>query len=160
MEEESGQKEKVCRKCNKNSLKCDCEKSASQVLNKHKACGFSICFVDSDSDVFYQETYSGEDAVEVFLSKLSGFENIVNNRKQCFRSTAQIKASNLQGWKYWEGTQCHICEKKFDDHSRLYRKVMDHDHVSGGNIQAAHAICNLHQQGPYLTPIYFHNGQG
>ena len=151
--------EKLCNKCNKTSIKCDCEKSSNQMLNKHKACGFSICFVDSDNDVFYQETYSGDDAVEVFLKKLSDYEDVVNERKQRFRHTSQIKASNEEWRDYHEATHCHICEKIFDD-SRMYRKVVDHDHVSGGNIRAAHSICNLQHQGPHKTPIYFHNGQG
>ena len=160
MEKDAMQEEKVCKKCNKNSLKCDCEKSSSRVLNTHKACGYSVCFVDSENDVFYQETYSGDDAVEVFLLKLPDYGEIVNNRKQRFRKTSQIVASDEDWEKYREATICHICEKKFINTSRSYKKVVDHDHVSGSIIQAAHAICNLQRQGPFLTPIYFHNGQG
>ena len=151
---------KVCNLCNNISIKCDCEKSSSHILNMHKACAFSICFVDSDNDVFYQETYSGEDAVEVFLSKLPKYEKIVYNRKQRYRRTSDIKATPQEWHKYHTATVCAICKNKFNYDCRLYKKVVDHDHVSGGKIQAAHSICNLQRQGPYLTPIYFHNAQG
>ena len=151
--------QRTCSKCEQGSLKCNCEKSSNCSLNRHKACGFSICFVDSENEVFYQETYGGDDAVEVFLEKMSEYEVIVNDRKQRFRSTSQIKASPEEWREYREATHCHICKKTFG-HCRRTKKVVDHDHVTGGSIQAAHALCNLQRQGPYLTPIYFHNAQG
>ena len=153
--------QQVCRRCEKLTSKCHCDKSSNQVLSNHKACGFSICFVDSDNVVFHQETYGGTDAVKVFLDRMPYYEEIVNQRKQRFRSTAEIKATEEDWHRYHAATRCHICDSPFgDQNSHLYRKVIDHDHVSGGNIQAAHSICNLQRQGPYLTPIYFHNGQG
>lgn len=149
-----------CENCKKNLEICDCEKSAHEDINRHAACGFSICFVDSDNDVFFQETYGGEDAVEVFLNRLQEYEKIVYERKQRFRQTKDIKASEYEWQEYHNATQCHICKKEFDPASFMYKKVVDHDHVNGKIIQAAHRICNLHRQGPYLTPIYFHNAQG
>ena len=157
---EESTEQKACPKCNKGTLKCDCEKSSNQAMNIHKACGFSICFVDSDNDVFFQETYSGDDAVEVFLENLEGYEEIVDKRKQRFKHTSQIKASQVQWDRYRAATHCAICNGEFDNSSRKLKKVIDHDHVNGINIQAAHSICNLQRQGPYRTPIYFHNGQG
>ena len=148
----------ACQKCNR--FQCDCEKSSSRALNNHRACGFSICFVDSDNDVFYQETYGGKDAVEVFLNKLSDYGNIVHERKQRFRSTTQIVATQDEWFNYHQAEVCHICNDPFQPDSRKYKKVVDHDHVSGSIIQAAHSICNLQRQGPYKTPIYFHNAQG
>ena len=53
-----------------------------------------------------------------------------------------------------------FAKKKFDSSSRLYKKVVDHDHVTGNIVQAAHSICNLQRQGPFRTPIYFHNAKG
>ena len=43
---------------------------------------------------------------------------------------------------------------------RIYRKVLDHDHVTGKIMGAAHSLCNLTRSGPYHTPIFFHNAQG
>ena len=116
--------------------------------------------MDSDNDVFFQETYSGDDAVEVFLSKLAHYGKIVDERKQRFRKRSDVKASAEEWERYHEATHCHICEKEFKPRLKLYKKVVDHDHVSGGKMRAAHLICNLHRQGPFHTSIYFHNGQG
>ena len=158
MEEFTGQNE--CQRCQKSSTRCDCDKSSNQVLNQHKACGYSVCFVDSDNDVFFQETYSGDDAVDVFLSKLDDYATVVDKRKQRFRKRTEVKATQEEWRRYHEATHCHICEREFVPESRMYKKVVDHDHVTGGKMQAAHSICNLHRQGPYHTPLYFHNGQG
>ena len=51
---------------------------------QHKVCTYSVCFVDFENDVFFQETYSGEDAVERFLGKLIYYERLVEERKQRF----------------------------------------------------------------------------
>ena len=129
-------------------------------LNKHRACGYSICFVDSENEVFYQETYSGKDAVENFLSKLDYFEELVQARKQRFKNTSQIIANENDWEEYHAATHCHICKKEFDQTSRKYKKVVDHDHVTGNIVLAAHSICNLQRQGPLRTPLYFHNAKG
>ena len=151
---------KGCKKCDKNPISCQCDISASVDQCEHKACAYSVCFVDSENDVFFQETYSGEDAVERFLGKLSDYGRLVEERKQKFKNTNQIVASPAEWDAYHLAETCHICEKPFDSQSFRWRKVVDHDHVSGKIIEAAHAICNFQRQGPYLTPLYFHNAQG
>ena len=156
-EEEQSQQ---CVKCQKQSHRCDCDISANVVLNNHRACGYSICFVDSENDVFFQETYSGEDAVQVFLDKMDNYHEIVQKRKQRFRKTDKIIATQSEWFHYHQQTICHICKEPFKSETQLYRKVPDHDHVTGRMVGAAHLLCNLQRQGPYLTPIYFHNAQG
>ena len=74
--------------------------------------------------------------------------------------TGKIIATQEEWHRYHQQTHCHICTTPLKDGSQLYRKVPDHDHVSGKLIGAAHLLCNLQRQGPYLTPIYFHNAQG
>ena len=144
----------------KNPISCQCDTSASVEQCKHQACAYSVCFVDSENDVFYQETYSGEDAVERFLEKLEDYKWLVEERKQRFKRVNQVVASPEEWLAYRQAETCHICEKPFDNQSLRYRKVVDHDHVSGKIVEAAHSICNLQRQGPYLTPLYFHNAQG
>ena len=160
MEKPLEEEAKKCKICDKKWVTCECKVSGSAELSKHRACAFSICFVDSENNVFYQETYSGNDAVEKFLSKLEHYEQVVEERKQRYKDTSQIIASKKDWQKYRDAILCHICKRKFDPFSRLYKKVVDHDHVTGNIIQAAHSICNLQCQGPYRTPIYFHNAQG
>ena len=98
--------------------------------------------------------------MENFLSKLDYFEELVEARKQRFKNASQIIASKHDWEEYHAATLCHICKKIFDPGSRLYKKVVDHDHVTGNIVQAAHSICNLQRQGPFRTPIYFHNTKG
>ena len=141
--EKSEQEAKKCKSCGKAWVSCDCLVSGCVELNKHRTCGYSICFVDSENEVFYQETYSGKDAVENFLSKLDYFEELVEARKQRFKNTSQIIASKNDWEEYHAATLCHICKKEFDPCTRKYKKVVDHDHVTGNIVQAAHSICNL-----------------
>ena len=75
---------KGCKKCDKNPISCQCDISTSVDQCEHKACAHSVCFVDSENDVFFQETYSGEDAVERFLGKLNDYGRLVEERKQKF----------------------------------------------------------------------------
>lgn len=157
---EDQQSDSQCDNCSKVLAKCDCEKSSSHVLNKHKACGYSLCFVDSENEVFFQETYSGEDAVEVFLSKIVDYEEIVHKRKQRFQNTTDIKATEEEWDAYQKAAKCRICKGAFDNRSQNWKKVVDHDHVSGGKIGAAHSLCNVNRSGLYHTPLYFHNASG
>ena len=96
----------------------------------------------------------------MFLDKMLEYHTIVEERKQKFRSVEQIKASSKEWEKYHAVANCHICLQPFEAENHLYRRVPDHDHVTGKMMGAAHLICNLQRQGPYLTPIYFHNAQG
>ena len=49
----SEQEAKKCKSCGKEWVTCDCQVSGCVELNKHWACGYSICFVDSENEVFY-----------------------------------------------------------------------------------------------------------
>ena len=158
--EKSEQEEKKCKTCGKAWVSCECQVSGCVELSNHRACGYSICFVDSENEVFYQETYRRTDAVENFLSKLDHFEMVVEARKQQFKNTSQIIGSENDWEEYHAATLCHICKKEFVPFSRLYKKVVDHDHVTGNIVQEAHSICNLQRQGPFRTPICFHNAKG
>ena len=122
--------------------------------------GYSILFVDSENVVFLQDEYVGEDAVKHFFKKLPYYEKSVENKKQTFREVNKVKATAKDWTSYNMSTVCHICEDKFDETSIKFRKVMDHDHVSGKMVGAAHSIYNLTRSGPYHTPIFFHNAQG
>ena len=74
-------------------MTCECKVSGCAELSRHRTCAFSICFVDSENKVFYQETYSGNDAVEKFLSNLEHYEQVVEEYKQRYKDTSQIIAS-------------------------------------------------------------------
>ena len=52
MEKSDQEQVEGCKKCDKNPISCQCDISASVDQCKHKACAYSVCFVDSENDVF------------------------------------------------------------------------------------------------------------
>ena len=147
-----------CETCSQ--LECMCPFPASSDINSHRPVAFSILFVDSDNQVFFQEEYVGTDAAKVFLERLPEYEMKVKERKQKFKEVEKIKASQQDWWLYHKATTCHICYKPFDPSDWKKKKVPDHDHVSGKMVGPAHSLCNLFRNGGFHTPIYFHNAQG
>ena len=147
-----------CRLC----LKSECLYAfpTSDDINVHRPVGYSLLFVDSNDEVFFQEEYVGEDAAKHFLEQLSHYEKIVVERKQKFRDVLKTQASAQEWQMYRKAKVCHICGGQFLKEPRIYRKVLDHDHVTGKIMGAAHSLCNLTRSGPYHTPIFFHNAQG
>ena len=147
-----------CKQCKKDE--CQCNVSKTQDINQHRPIGYSILFVDSEDNVFFQEEYAGEDCVKHFFKRLKHYEKVVENHKKNFRKVAEIKAT-LTEWKlYKKANECYICHKPFAEANFKYKKVVDHDHVSGKILGAAHSLCNLQRQAPFRTPIFFHNAQG
>lgn len=147
-----------CKVCSK--PECLCPFSTSSDINMHRPVGYSILFIDSNNEVFFQEEHVGTDAVKHFLNRLKYYEKIVHKRKQRFKAVKQMNASAEDWHLYQHATVCHICKRSFDCSSRKYKKVVDHDHVTGKMVGAAHSICNLFRSGCYRTPIFFHNAQG
>ena len=147
-----------CKACSK--MECMCSFATSDDINTHRAAGYSILFVDSEDTVFLQDEYVGEDAVKQFFDRLPHYQEEVEKRKQKFRSVKKIKATKEEWKSYQEAEVCHICERTFIPHVQNYRKVPDHDHLTGKMVGAAHSLCNLARSGPFHTPIFFHNAQG
>ena len=147
-----------CKQCKKDE--CQCNVSKTQDINQHRPIGYSILFVDSEDNVFFQEEYAGEDCVKHFFKRLKHYEKVVENHKKNFKKVTKIKAT-LTEWKlYKKANECYICHKPFAEANFKYKKVVDHDHVSGKILGAAHSLCNLQRQAPFRTPIFFHNAQG
>ena len=148
---------KHCQKCNK--LDCECNVSSSEPINIHKAIGYSILFVDSNDKVFFQEEYAGTDCVKHFYNRLGAYQRAVDDHKQAYRLVKDINTTKKDWKAYHKAVICHICKEPFEESAKK-TKVIDHDHVTGKMIGAAHSICNLQRQGPFRTPIFFHNAQG
>ena len=147
-----------CKQCNKDE--CQCNVSRTQNINIHRPIGFSIMFVDSQDKVFFQEEYSGQDCVKHFFERLNNYEEIVEKRKKILRKVSNIIASSNEWASYHAANKCYICKEHFNSDNFKYRKVVDHDHISGKILGAAHSICNFKRQSPYHTTIFFHNAQG
>lgn len=147
-----------CKQCNKDE--CQCNVSRTQNINQHRPIGYSIMFVNSENIVFFQEEYAGKDCVKHFFHRIKHYEIIVENQKKIFKKVNQINATSKDWEQYHKAKQCYICKKPFSNVSFKLKKVVDHDHISGKILGAAHSICNFKRQSPYYTTIYFHNAQG
>ena len=141
-------------------LECLCPFPVTSDINTHRPVAYSILFVDSDNEVFFQDEYVGTDAAKKFLDRIKDYQLIVHQRKLRFRKFKKTEATPRDWWIYHGATTCHICYKPFQASSRKWKKVFDHDHVSGRFVGAAHSLCNLFRTGGFYTPIYFHNAQG
>ena len=130
-----------CRLCSR--LECLCSFPTSDDINVHRPVGYSLIFVESYNEVFFQEEYLGEDAAKRFLDRLPLYEQIVGERKQKFRDVLKTKATQEEWQMFRKATVCHICVLRFATHPKKYRKVLDHDHVTGKIMGAAHSLCNL-----------------
>ena len=140
-----------CRLCSK--LECLCAFSTNDDINIHRRVGYSLLFVDSNNEVFFQEEYLGEDAAKHFLDRMPFYEKVVEERKQKFRHILKTQASPQEWQMYRKAKVCHICGGQFKNECRNYRKVLDHDHVTGKIMGAAHSLCNLTRSGPFHSPI-------
>ena len=92
-----------CRYCSK--LECLCAFPTNDDINVHRPVGYSLIFVDSDNEVFFQEEYLGEDAAKQFLDPLPLYEKVVGERKQKFRDVLKTKAT-LEAWQNVSKSNC------------------------------------------------------
>ena len=84
----------------------------------------------------------------------------MEDHKKKFKKVGQIKATSSEWELYHKAKECYICKGTFKNNDFKYKKVVDHDHISGKIFGAAHSLCNFKRQSPYYTPIFFHNAQG
>ena len=147
-----------CKQCKKDE--CQCNVSKTDDINYHRPIGYSILFVDSKDKVFFQEEYAGEDCVKHFFKRLKYYQKVVEDQKKILRKVSQINATSTEWKSFHKAKKCYICNKPFAIDNFKYKKVVDHDHVSGKILGAAHSLCNLQRQAPFRTPIFFHNAQG
>jgi hypothetical protein len=94
--------------------------------------------------------YRGENCVDKFLDYIiKSSKNIYENfliRNKPFLKTNEIRE------KFESEQNCHICGNVLEDD-----RVMDHDHITGKYVGAAHNKCNLNYKLPTFIPVVFHN---
>ena len=65
--------------------------------------------------------------------------------------------------RHLKATVCCICrraDRSFDGEHADWRKVHDHDYVTGYYIGDAHDLCNRQRNVIYDVPVFFHNLRG
>jgi len=138
----------------------------NRVINEQKPMAFSAVLINREGDVEESKTYFGEDAAEVFFDTVLdwGEEYI-----EYLRRGGKAKKEFTEEEIFWRCSmkrqnkeKCHICGGCFawdpeDPDFINYRRVIDHDHVSGQFVGVAHSICNLHRKEKFRIPVLAHN---
>ena len=125
------------------------EVSSTTKYQKHEPISFSYyikCFEDNVCDL-EPRTYTGEDAIEKFITWLEKDIKYISNistKKMIFGGKEAIDFNNA--------TRCWICKGELGPD-----KVRDHCHLTGRYRGATHNQCNLKYRRLTFTPVAFHN---
>lgn len=126
--------------------------------NRHIPVAYSYIIQNYVGEIVKQNTYVGENAVELFLDEMlemeDSFKNDMERNKKMVitpEDTAQIKLQQ----------QCHICEldliPKENQTEDGEQSVRDHCHLSGKFLGLAHKTCNWLRQESKFIPMFAHN---
>ena len=124
---------------------------------------FVVDSPDAGDEVERFQLYRGENCLDEFVN---GIKSVVNDfavKHQQFRRANMTE----DDWKIHNTSDCcWLCKKEFSNEDVIspkgnsYKpkgKVIDHDHLTGKYIGAAHSDCNFNRKTKYFIPIYFHN---
>ena len=102
--------------------------------------------------------HTGENALERFLEKLIEWEGLC---VEYLKANCRMRTLTAdQDLKYRGATECCICHNKkrpFNNGDDDWRKVRDHDHVTGYFLGAAHNLCNKRRRVVFQIPVFIHN---
>ena len=135
----------------------------THLYQKHKCCAASAVIrsaklAEMDGKFFL---FTGENALRQLLDQL------IESEAKCIEyletNRAMRNLTEAQRNRNLEATVCCICrrvDRPFDGEHADWRKVHDHDHVTGYYIGAAHDLCNRQRKVIYDVPVFFHNLRG
>jgi len=109
------------------------------------------------------QLYREIDCLDKFVEGLKLAINEFAMKHQQFRKTSMTR----EDWNIHNNSdKCWICLQDFNNNEIMLAKgnpykpkgkVIDHDHLTGKYIGAAHLDCNFNRKTKYFIPIYFHN---
>ena len=135
----------------------------TQILNNHIPCGYSFIVIQGQSDVYYHNSYRGENCMEIFMKDLKNISFKIN--EELSYNLPMNTLTDEEKMKHQSATHCFICKKEFntgvkDENGFENIKVRDHCHITGQYNGAAHNNCNLNYKVPEFIPLLFHNLKG
>ena len=105
--------------------------------------------------------HTGENAIERLLEQLIEWENMCI---EYLKANCKMRPlTEEQEMKYNAATECCICHSKkrnFVPYEDDWRKMRDHDHVTGYFIGAAHNLCNKRRRVVFQITVFIHNFRG
>ena len=141
-------KTEKCSSCSQDS----CVHRTVSIAEQVPSC-YSIIAVSREGELLWQETYSGYDAAEHFVTSLLKMES---EFLQHIKQNLDMVWTNENEDSFNETDECHICRKTIENGE----KVRDHDHLTGEFIGAAHNSCNFARREVCKIPVYCHNFEG
>ncbi len=117
-----------------------------------------------EMDIPKMKYFRGKNCMIDYVNELKLFLNVWFSNSQKY---PRAKMSKDDWAKYNISNECWMCDKPFESITSKtsrkgnqyypYKKVVDHCHISGKFVGAAHAECNYKKQTKHFVPIYFHN---
>ena len=135
----------------------------TNLYQKHKCCAASS-LIRSPKVTEMDGTFclfTGENALRQLLDQLIEWEAKCIEYLETNRAMRDL--TEAQRNRHLEATVCCICrraDRPFDGEHADWRKVHEHDHVTGYYIGAAHDLCNRQRKVIYDVPVFFHNLRG
>lgn len=135
------------------SLKCKCDASFTDVINKQKPIAYSFVVVGPDKKIIHEHTYAGLNAGHKFIEHLLEQEETWLRRLLSLNIEMKMTESDIINHE--NKTECYICNQVFSDE---IIKCRDHSHSTGWYLGAACQQCNLRRRQPRNLKILIHNG--
>ena len=136
----------------------DISHGKTHLYQKHKCCAASavirsakVAEMDSKFCLFTEKN-----ALRQLLDHLIEWETKCIEYLETNRAMRDLTESQRN--RHLEATVCCICrraDRPFDGEHADWRKVHDHDHVTGYYIGAAHDLCNRQRKVIYDVPVFF-----
>ena len=108
----------------------------------------------------YYYSYFGVNCVTWFVNEMLTSEKIASNY---FKTNLELEITPQEKGSFQFAEERWLCEQPFTEGTEgAWRKVRDHDHLTGKYRGAVHNRCNINckQKSSSFVPIFFHNFSG
>ena len=135
----------------------DISHGKTRLYQKHKCCAASA-IIRSEKVAEMDGTFclfTGENALKQLLDQLIEWETKCIQFLETNRAMKDL--TEAQRPRNLEANECCIChraDRPFDPEHADWRKVHDHDHVTGYYIGALHDLCNRQHKVVYNVPVF------
>lgn len=143
--------ENYCEVCS--HLKCKCDASFTDVINKQNPIAFSFIVLGPDKKILHEKSFCGDDAGKHFVGHLLDIEE--DWLKQLLSINVAMKMTPEDILSHENASQCYLCKETFSDD---IIKCRDHSHATGHYLGAACQQCNLRRRKPRTLKVLIHNG--
>jgi len=132
---------------------------STHLYHHHKPCAAAALLISTVQNLDNQFfIHVGEDSVQRLLEKLIEWERVCIEHLE--QNIPMRPLTRQQQERHDTADTCCICHNErrpFDPNDGNYRKVRDHDHITGYYIGAAHDLCNRKRRVVFDIPVFFHN---